>query len=121
MLFVVAIQGGTKISVSTVASGWTLSLRTNSSETLTQMVYYKVATASEGTSYVFKLRGASDSAKAAAGLVVYRGADTSPPVKAAVGLTDSSGSSVTTPASSTTVANSLVLNVLSIADGSSAA
>lgn len=121
MLFVTAIQGGTKISVSTVASGWTLSLRTSLSTTLTQVVYYKVATAAEASSYTFKLSGASNSAKAAAALLVYRGADTSPPVKAAVGLTDSSGSSVTTPASSTTVANSLVLNILSIADGSNAA
>ncbi|OGQ94083.1 MAG: hypothetical protein A2521_05440 [Deltaproteobacteria bacterium RIFOXYD12_FULL_57_12] len=90
----------------TAPAGWTLIDSKSSGATLTQAIYYRVATATEPASYAWtSLRN-----DWAGGMVAYRGVDTAAnPINVASGQANGSSTSVTAPTVTTTVSNALLV------------
>ena len=81
-------------------SGWTLVQR-NGDNALGQFVYFRVATASEPSSYTWTGRLTN----AAGAIVAFTGVDTTAPVNASAGQVNSTNGQITTPSVTTTRAN----------------
>ncbi len=105
-------QGGTGETI-TAPSGWTLIERTDNGTSFGLATYYKVAGASEGSSYTWTF---SPDSRALGGIIRYTGVDTSSPVDVHAGATGTSATP-TGPSVTTTQANDLVVGFFS--DGAS--
>ncbi|MDP9479045.1 MAG: hypothetical protein M3R38_25765, partial [Actinomycetota bacterium] len=93
-------------------SGWTLVLRTNDGTATAGASYYKVAGASEPTSYQWGFSGTGSPYGAAGGISAYTGVANATPLDASVGQAFSTAStSLTSPAVLTSVADTLVIRV----------
>jgi hypothetical protein len=88
-----------------VPSGWTLVRSDQSGYTIKQDVYVHVAGASEPASYTWSYGTA---AGASGGIVAYSGVDTASPINASSGTTGS-GTTVTAPSVTTTVASTMLV------------
>ncbi len=110
-----AIRGGTDVSITIVPAGWTLANRTNSGTDLAQFVYWREATASEPASYTWNF---SPSRRATAIAATFRAVLASNPVDVVAGAAlTSNTTSFTTPAVTTTVANTMLIAMFSVDDG----
>lgn len=89
----------------TAPSGWTAIKNTTQGTVLRQAVYYKVATASEASSYSWSL---GTSRSAAGGIADYSGVNQTVPVDASATGTAASGNAVA-PSVTTSAANDLVI------------
>ena len=90
----------------TAPAGWTLIRTTTNGTTMRQAVYYRIATASEPSSYRWTF---SDTRSAAATILAYRGAAAATPVNASTGRTNASSTSVVANSVTTTVPNALLV------------
>jgi hypothetical protein len=110
-----AIRGGTGASIGVAPPGWTLASRTDSGTTMAQLVYWRVATASEPASYSWSF---TPSARANGTAASFRAVLASNPIDAVAGAgmtTNTNG--FTAPAVTTTVANTMLVGMFSIDDG----
>jgi hypothetical protein len=104
MVAQITVRGGTGETI-TAPSGWNLIRRDDQSTNLAQALYYKVATSSEPSSYTWTF-GTSHSASG--GILDYTGVSTSIPIDTSGGQVGSSGTAVTAPSVTTTVANDML-------------
>jgi hypothetical protein len=95
----------------TAPSGWTAIKNLTQGTALRQVTYYKVATASEPTSYSWSL---GTSRAASGGIADYRGVNPTVPVDATASAVGESGNG-NAPSVTTSAANDLVLAVASFA------
>jgi uncharacterized protein DUF6701 len=94
----------------TPPSGWTLLIRTDQgTNSNSQAIYHRVATATEPTSYTW-IFGNGAITGTAGGIVTYRGVDTSSPIDAFAGNVTANGTSHTANSINTTVANAMVIS-----------
>src|SRR5581483_3978296 len=102
----------------TPPSGWTLVRRTdNAGPTSTSLaVYYKVAGASEPTSYAWGMSGASFGV---GGIQGFTGVDTANPINIEDGQSTPSSTTHATPSITTTVANAMLVTSHAFASSSS--
>lgn len=91
LITTISIQGGTGITITTLA-GWTLIARSNNTTGIGQGVYYKVAGASEPSSYTWTI----GSAFASAVCNGYTGVDPNNPIAGFTALVKSTGSTSAT-------------------------
>jgi len=89
------------------APGWALS-NAISSSVMTQAIYYKIAGASEPSSYTWIF---STAQSASGGIVAYSGVDQVNPVDVVSGKANASSTSITAPSLTTTVADSRLIGV----------
>jgi len=101
-------------------SGWTLVRLDISGFVMRQAVYYKVATASEPTSYTWTWSGAQ---AAAGGILAYTGADTVSPIDVQNGAVSStsSGKTIVAPSVTTTGAGDMLVGFFGVANNTSVA
>ena len=98
----------------TPPAGWTLIDETGGNG-VTQALYYRVATASEPTTYSFTLSsGATDTASGA--ITLYDGVDTASPIDASGAQSNASAAAVTAPSISTTAANATLVAFYAVRD-----
>lgn len=90
----------------TPPSGWTLIRRDNSSSSIGAAIYYRIATASEPTSYTWKF---NTSQKASGGVAAYSGVNVTNPIDGQSGRVNSSTSTMTANSITTTTANDKLL------------
>lgn len=116
-VMVAAIGFRPETATITPPSGWTLARRINNSGATANglAIYYKVATASEPSSYTWTF---SSSTGTAGGISAFSGVDTANPLDAENGQATASSLSHATPSITTTVANTML--VASFAFSSSA-
>jgi len=93
-------------AVATPPAGWTLLRSDQSASQIKSWVFYKVATASEPTSYAFAIDLAS---YMAGSISAFSGADTANPIDAQSGQKNGTTASFNTPAITTTTANGVVV------------
>src|SRR5688572_7280706 len=105
LVAVVNFEKGSDVTTLTPPSGWTLIRRDNQGNKVGMATFYKVAGASEGTSYAWTLNGAP---KWAAGIARFSGVNTGTPINASDGSVLNTGNP-TAPSVNTTVADTLVL------------
>lgn len=111
-----AIRGGTSVSISAPA-GWTFTNRTDSGTRLAQIVYWRVATIGEPASYTWTFGPAARASGIAA---TFRAVLTSNPVDAVAAASMTADTTAfTAPAVTTSVANTMLLGMFSIDDGTS--
>jgi hypothetical protein len=115
MLANVAIHDGSAVSV-TPPSGWTQILRTDNDVNISIVSYWKIAGASEPTSYIWTL---TPQTRAEGGITRYTGVDTSNPIDASAGNTGR-GKVATTSSVTTTADNDEVVALYAAHDGSAA-
>jgi PKD repeat protein/methionine-rich copper-binding protein CopC len=96
----------------TPPSGWSLVVRTESGNAMTQTIYVHVASASEPTSTTWTF---SKAGSAAGGIVAYAGVDTTTPVDASAGQAASNSATITAPSVTTTAANDVLVAFFGIA------
>ncbi len=100
----ITVDGGSAISVTSPA-GWTLLRRTDASTNLSLLSYWKLAGASEASSYTFTVT----STRATGGIVRFSGVDQSNPVEASSGSSSVTAStSATAPAITVTAGSAQV-------------
>jgi len=108
---VVAI-GGTGVTV-TPPAGWMLIIRTNSTSTLLQALYYKFAVVADlGASFTWTL---SSSQKISGGIVAYRGVNTYEPINVFAGQANGASTNVTAPSVTTTASNAMLVGFFGLA------
>ncbi|MDP9366539.1 MAG: hypothetical protein M3Q10_20325 [Chloroflexota bacterium] len=91
-------------------SGWTLVRRTDDGTVTAGASYYKVAGASEPTSYQWGFSGTGSPYGAAGGISAYAGVDNTTPLDASAGQAASTATkSLTSPSALTSVAAALVI------------
>ncbi len=93
-------------SVVTAPAGWTLVRMDLNASSLRKSTYVRVATGSEPATYTWTFSG---SRLAAAVIHAYSGVDTTTPVDAVGGQVNASGTAVTAPSITTTVANTMLV------------
>ena len=93
-------------------AGWTLINRQDQAiaNSNSQAVYYRIATASEPTSYTWTFSGGAINGTAG-GIVTYRGVDTSNPIDISGGNATASSTSHTANSVVTTVVNTMVISI----------
>lgn len=116
MIAQVTVRGGTGTTI-TPPAGWTKIRSDNSTTTLQQAAYYRVAGSSESASYAWSF-GAS-SLKASGGIAAYIGVDNTTPVNAHGGQANAASTSITAPSITTTVANAMLVGFFGTATGTS--
>ncbi|MDP9479975.1 MAG: fibronectin type III domain-containing protein, partial [Actinomycetota bacterium] len=118
LVALLTVARGTDLAIA-APSGWTLILRTNESTNIATASYYKVAGASEPTSYQWGFTGTGSPFGAAGGISAYVGVHNVSPINASAGQVNASAStSVVTPAVTTTVADALVIRAHGVRVGS---
>ena len=115
MLAVVGVRGGSGVTVSAPA-GWTQINTNNSGTTLRSTTFYKVAGASEGSSYTFTWSGSN---KASGVISTYSGVDTSSPINAQASQANSSSMAMTISGPLSTVESTVMVAMYSHAAGTS--
>lgn len=115
LLAQVAVRGGTGTTV-TPPAGWTLVTSGDSTTNLKQSIYYRLVDGTEPASYTFSF---SSNQRAAAGMIAYRGVDTSAPVNVFSTRVNASSTSVTTTAVTTTVSDTMIVGLFATATVSS--
>ncbi len=93
-------------SVVTAPAGWTLVRMDLNASSLRKSTYVRVATGSEPATYTWTFSG---SRLAAAVIHAYSGVDTTTPVDVVGGQVNASGTAVTAPSITTTVANTMLV------------
>jgi hypothetical protein len=93
-------------------SGWTVVRDDSIKDTLRQTVYMKVAGSSEPPSYSW---GVPPGRRMAGGITTFAGIDTAQPIDASSGTTNPSGTSVSAPAITTTVPNTMLVHLAAVA------
>lgn len=112
---ITASRGDSTVSTFTPPAGWTLvgsQSSTTSTKSNAMSVYYRVATASEASSYTFAI--SSGLTGAVVGVSAYRGVDTSAPIDQKSGNGQSSRASFTTPGIAPTVSGGALLAMFSV-------
>jgi hypothetical protein len=116
MLASVSWRGNRRV---TAPSGWTLVRSDVTGTTLTESTYYRVAGASEPSTYRWTF---SKVAAAAGGIVAYSGVNTSSPVMASSGqISSTSSTSIVAPQVTTTVGGGMLVGLFGIAVNTSVA
>jgi hypothetical protein len=111
MVAVIGVRGTPNI---TAPGGWALARVDTHGSTMRQAVYHRVATATEPSSYSW---GFSARTASTGGLVLaYQGVDTVTPVDAASGRPNTASSSITAPALSTSVSETLLVGLFGVAN-----
>lgn len=101
MLAQISIIGNSGVAINAPA-GWTLINRRTNGTTISQAIYYKVATAAEPASYAWTF----SKRRCAGGIISYRGVDVSAsPIDVSGGQTNASSIFVVAPTVTTTVNN----------------
>ncbi len=117
MVAQVTVRGGTGTGI-TAPTGWTLLDRNNSTTTLGQADYYRVAGSSEGASYQWNF---SATQKASGGIIAYSGVAEDSPIDnngaAHGGKNSVSGTGVTAPSITTVTANAMLVGFFGTATG----
>jgi hypothetical protein len=114
MLASIALHDGSATSV-TAPTGWTQVLRTDNDTNIGIVSYYKVAGASEPSTYTWTL---SPQTRAQGGITRYSGVDTSHPIDTAAGNIGRSKVATTSPVTATST-NEEIVAVYAIHQGSS--
>lgn len=97
----------------TAPAGWTPIRKDEGSGTLVaQAAYYHIAGGSEPADYTWSVAGSTD--KAAAGIAVYRGVNTSNPIDAQGGQANASSTSITAPSITTVTPDTLLVGLFGI-------
>lgn len=110
-LMVVHISAGYSTSPgATPPAGWTLARHDNNANTIASWIYYKLATASEPSSYTFSV---STGFNVLGSISVYSGIDPSSPFDVSAGAT-TSGTNHTAPSINTTTDSALVITAYSL-------
>ncbi len=118
MIAVLTVATGSNVAIA-APSGWALILRTDESTNIATASYYKVATASEPTSYQWGFSGTGSPFGAAGGISDYVGVHNVSPINASAGQANGSAStSVVTPAITTTAPAALVIRAHGVRVGS---
>ncbi len=109
MLAAISVRPST--TTITAPAGWTLINRVNQAagNSNSQATYYRVATSTEPTAYVWAFSGVAITGTAG-GIITYRGVDTTSPIDASGGNTTVSGTSHTANSINTTVANTMIVS-----------
>jgi len=110
MLVRIGIRANTCASINSVPAGWSLN-QCQTSGTLSQAVYYKLAGAAETGPYTW---GFNNTYRAGASLSVFRGVDTTAPIMASSSANGSS-SSLIAPSVDTTAADAMLVAFFSTA------
>ncbi len=107
-----AIAVGPSTTTITAPSGWTLLNRVDqgTATSNSQAIYYRVATSTEPTAYVWTFSGGAINGTAG-GIITYRGVDTASPIDASGGNTTVSGTSHQANSINTTVANTMIVSI----------
>lgn len=113
MIAVISVRGGTGTTI-TPPAGWTLINSNDSTTVLKSSVYRKTAGSGESGPYVFTF---SSSQKASGVISSYSGVDISAPVDVHSSQVNASSTTMTSPAVTTTVANTWVIAAFSTATG----
>ena len=115
MIAGITIRGGSGTSITSVPTGWTLlDIKRDVSTTVTQVVYWKVAGASEIPPYTWNFT----SNKASGVIMAFYGADTSSPIDVASGQPNTTASTDTTaPSITTTTLNDMLVGIFGTATG----
>lgn len=113
MIASVAFQNGSGVTV-TVPSGWNLIRRTNSTNSHGLATYYKVAGSSEPSNYAFSILGGD---RWSIGISSFRNVSTSTPIDAENGQANSSSATVTAPAVTTTVGETMLVGSFTTKEG----
>ena len=115
LLAQIAVRGGTTQTI-TAPAGWTLvptNGRVNSGVTLAQAIYYRIAGAAEPASYQWTF---SSSARSTGIILRYSGTHATTPINVSDGLAAGSGTVITAPTVTTTVANTRLVAFFSHAN-----
>lgn len=104
MLVRIGIRANSCAAINSVPAGWS-SVQCQSSGTLTQAVYYKLAGASETSPYTW---GFNSNYRAGASLSVFRGTDTTAPIMTSASA-GGSGTSVDAPTVNVTAADAMLV------------
>ncbi|OYW84522.1 hypothetical protein B7Z17_03955, partial [Candidatus Saccharibacteria bacterium 32-49-10] len=105
MVAAITFQGGTGVTV-TPPTGWNLVQRQDSTTTLGQALYWKLAAAGESGTYTWTL---SKSRKASGVIMAYSGVNTASPIDISGGQANASSATITAPSVTTTVANDMLV------------
>ncbi len=113
-----AVRGGSGVTLGTPPPGWTLVNRTNSGTAVAQAVYVRTVAASEPASYTWTFTPGD---RAAAAIVAFRGVSTTTPIDVSAGqATSPAATAIVAPSVTTTVANTMLVGLYSIAQGGEA-
>jgi hypothetical protein len=116
-----AIKGGGNTSITTVPSGWSLldqKRDTGSGTThITQVVYYKVATAGESGPYQWQFT----SNKASGVIISITNVDSNNPIDTSLGQVNASSATVTAPSITTANANEQLVGIFGTSTGTNQA
>jgi len=96
----------------TAPAGWTLVRQDSMKDMLRQAIYVKVAGSSEPASYTWTVPSAR---RIAGGITTFDGIDATHPVDAVNGATTSASTSVTAPAITTTMPNTILVELAAVA------
>lgn len=114
MLAVVSVNLNGSATTITAPAGWTLVRSDNSGTIIRQSVYFRVASASEPASYAWTF---SNSKRAVAGIVSYRGVDSLAPINASSGQANGSSGTITAPSLTTTAYNAMLAGFFGTSNG----
>jgi hypothetical protein len=95
----------------TPPSGWVLVQRTQSSNSIAMVTFYKIVTASEPATYVFSFSGTTS---ATAGIVDYSGVNTASPIDTSSGLYNDTTQAVSFTEVVTTLSNDLLVAIVGV-------
>jgi alpha-tubulin suppressor-like RCC1 family protein len=115
MVAVIGVNQNAATVTLTAPSGWNLINANNSTTVLYSATYYKVATASEGSNYTWTINVAgTPTAKKAVGVISsYSGVNTTTPIHVNGSQANASGTTMTSPSVTTTVANTVIVAAFS--------
>lgn len=106
----VSLRGGGCNAITSVPAGWTLVRCDASGTNLMQAMYWKVATAADiAQSFAW---GFSATRRAAGGITIYRGVNTTAPIDTHSGQANASSTTATVPAVTTTLANDMLVAMI---------
>ncbi|RVU44431.1 DUF6701 domain-containing protein [Rubrivivax rivuli] len=100
--------------VRSVPAGWTVVLTRDNTSSFGTTVYYKVAGASEASSYSWRF---DRNGRGAGGLMVFRGVDSSTPLEAHSGQLNAASANHATPSLTTTSANAMLVALFAVPSG----
>ena len=108
---------GSQPNIRTPPAGWTLLFEKNDGQNLGVVVYYRVATGSDSAGSSTYTWGFDNPARAAGGLMAFRGASTSSPIVASGSSVNGSSINYSAPSITPGVANTMLVALYSVGNG----
>jgi hypothetical protein len=112
MIASLGVNGGTGVTL-TPPGGWSLIRRDNSTTSLAKATYYKVVSTTDTNATGYTFTFGATARKATGGIISYSGVSKYAPINISGGQANASGTAMTAPAVTTTVANTQIVALYS--------